>query len=127
MKNEVVKKLNEKIQPPASCICIDCPHAHWHIKNNGIPECKCRLLSAIVWNAKRGEHCITACSGSETLEMKPNPIPCVSCQYAVWYKDSGTIQGYCRDIYRKIYGKDTNGKPISSISDCNAYEKMEVL
>ena len=127
MKNEVVKKLNEKIQPPSNCVCIDCPHAHWHIKENGIPECKCRLISAIVWNVNRGKHCVTACTGSETLDMEPNPIPCVSCQYAVWYKDSRKTHGYCRDIYRKIYGTDTNGHIISCIKDCNSYEKMEVL
>lgn len=127
MKNEVVKKLPIKFQPPSNCVCIDCPHAHWHINAHGSPECKCRLISAIVWNLKREENCVTACTGSETLEMKPNPIPCVSCKYAVWYKDSGELNGYCRDIYRKIYGKDLQNNTIPSISDCNTYEKMEVL
>ncbi|MBQ1510513.1 MAG: hypothetical protein IIZ54_06425 [Selenomonadaceae bacterium] len=128
MKNEVVKKLPINIQPPSNCACIDCPHAHWHASEYGNPECKCRLMSVIVWKLSRDENCVTACTGLETLEMRPNPhIPCVSCQYAVWYKDSGELHGYCRDIYRKIYGKDFSGRAILSISDCNAYKKMEVL
>lgn len=128
MKNEVVKKLPKEAQPPSGCACIDCPHAHWHTGKYGNPECKCRLISAFVWKMSRDEHCVTACTGSETLEMRPHPhIPCMSCQYAVWYKDSGELHGYCRDIYRKIYGRDFSGKAISGISDCNAYKKMEVL
>lgn len=127
MKNEVLKKVPFELRPPSNCVCVDCPHAHWHTNTVGGPECKCRLISAIVWNPKREEHCVTACTGSEALDMKPNQIPCVSCKYAVWYDDSGELNGYCRDIYRKIYGKDIQGRTISSINSCNTYEKMEVL
>lgn len=127
MKNEIVKTLPKHLQPPSNCVCIDCMHAHWHLQSTGAVECKCRLLSVLVWKVSRAEHCITACSGSETLQLEENPIPCVSCQYAVWYKDSGKLQGYCRDIYRKIYGQDMKGDNIHSIGMCNSYEKMEVL
>lgn len=126
MKNEILADLPSGSKPSSDNVCIDCLHAHWHIGGGGA-VCKCRLISAVVWNARRGEHGITACTGSETLKMKPSNSPCVSCQYAVWYKDSGELHGYCRDIYRKIYGKDFNGNTISTIKKCNSYEKMEVL
>ena len=96
MKNEIVKTLPKHLQPPSNCVCIDCMHAHWHLQSTGAVECKCRLLSVLVWKV-------------------------------VWYKDSGKLQGYCRDIYRKIYGQDMKGDNIHSIGMCNSYEKMEVL
>ncbi len=128
MKNEIVKKMPAGDRPSYQCVCIDCLHAHWHTNEVNKTECKCRLLTAIVWNGARGNHNITACTGSETLEMKriPKP-PCKTCKYAVWYKDRDELQGYCRDIYRKIYGKAPNGYTISTIAECNSYEEMEVL
>lgn len=70
MKNEVVDKLPINIQPPSNCACIDCPHAHWHASEGGNPECKCRLMSVIVWKLSRDENCVTACTGSEMLEIR---------------------------------------------------------
>ena len=126
MKNDILDDLPKVARPQSDNVCINCPHAHWHTNAAGA-ECKCRLISAVVWNVRRGEHGITACTGSETMKMKPSNLLCVSCQYAVWYKDSGEIHGYCRDIYRKIYGKEYNGTTIACIKKCNAYKKAEVL
>ncbi len=125
--NKIVESMPQEARPPKDIVCIECHHAHWHeAKNDGV-ECKCRLLSAITWNEERGKHGITKCTGSETLKIKENPNPCTSCQYAVWYIDTGEWQGYCRDIFRKIYGSDVNGKKVPEIESCNAYKKMEVL
>src|SRR5882672_4881594 len=75
MKNEIVKTLPKHLQPPSNCVCIDCMHAHWHLQSTGAVECKCRLLSVLVWKVSRADHCITPGGAPEPLQLEKIQSP----------------------------------------------------
>ena len=127
MKNEVVKNMPNESKPSKEIRCIDCLQAHWHHAERDGVECKCLLINAVTWNEGRGKNGIEECTGCEDEMKLPSDTPCSTCNLSVWYVDSGKLQGYCRDIFRKIHGEDIKGHKIPDIKECNRHQERQVL